>query len=89
MKSYIERASQQLGTRTWFSQKFTRHFRKFVPNYQENNISPKDLDLIDGDEDRLQQILYNLVSNAIKFSEKGKVEIFLKEANDKEIASQN
>ena len=42
-----------------------------------NTISA-DLPLVDADENRLQQVLYNLVGNAIKFTEMGTIEISAK-----------
>ncbi len=39
-----------------------------------NSISPE-LPPVDGDENRVQQILYNLVGNAIKFTQRGQIEI--------------
>jgi len=45
------------------------------------NALPKDIPPVEGDENRLQQILHNLIGNAIKFSHSGAVTVSAKENN--------
>lgn len=46
-----------------------------VANYNKNNLP----DILIGDSVRLNQILYNLISNAVKFTSKGSVHLTVKE----------
>ncbi|MEM6763509.1 MAG: ATP-binding protein [Bacteroidota bacterium] len=50
------------------------------------DIAPE-LPAVSADEDRLQQILYNLVGNAIKFTEEGIVTVKAKQEGDKVVVS--
>lgn len=47
------------------------------------NEVPRDLPFAQADENRLQQILHNLIGNAIKFSEEGQVKVSAKEVGDR------
>ncbi len=49
------------------------------------NSIPENLPAILGDDNRLQQILLNLIGNAIKFTNSGKVDISAEQNNEKEL----
>nr|MBN1229938.1 hypothetical protein [Anaerolineae bacterium] len=49
----------------------------------ETSLDPALPDRLVGDFKRLEQILFNLVSNAVKFTEKGSVSVALKRAGDR------
>lgn len=48
-----------------------------------NNLVPEDLPAIQADEDRLQQVLINLVNNGIKFTTEGSVSVSAREKGDR------
>jgi two-component system phosphate regulon sensor histidine kinase PhoR len=62
--------------------------RIFEPKAKEKNLALRlkaepDLPGIDGDPFRLEQMLINLVDNAIKYTEKGKVDVVLRKENSR------
>lgn len=70
----LQLSSIQLGRLTELVLNISRPLANDRPIRFINNV-PADLPLIKGDESRLQQILFNLVGNAIKFTHEGEIKI--------------
>ena len=51
-------------------------------NIEIINRIPEDCSIVYGDENRLQQIMYNIIGNAVKFTEKGEIIISSKTKDD-------
>ncbi len=72
--SVLDRQPQQLRALTDSVLTLTGRLAK-AKSLQLVNRVPRDLPAVYGDQHRLQQVLYNLIGNAIKYTEQGHVEV--------------
>jgi signal transduction histidine kinase/DNA-binding response OmpR family regulator/CHASE3 domain sensor protein len=91
--SKIEAGHVEIRPETVSFDRLTKDIRQvFQPIAQEKNlafeidIAPECPATIDTDLQRLEQVLKNLLSNAFKFTEKGKVELAIRRSSDGQVA---
>jgi two-component system sensor histidine kinase ChiS len=75
---YLQSKSVDIKQLTEIVLTFSKHLLANKPLVLRNDIS-SECPLVQGDENRLQQIMQNLVGNAIKFSESGTISVSAKE----------
>lgn len=83
--SMIESGEMRMSFRYFKIDEYLKNLvNEFIPNVKEKNIeliyNPVNSNLqLFGDKERLRQVMVNLIQNAIKYTEKGKIEIKVEE----------
>ncbi|GLS89373.1 histidine kinase [Psychromonas marina] len=79
---HINNSAVDLSSAVHLVLELSKHLLENKPLRIINQI-PEDLGLVIADEQRLEQVLYNLIGNAIKYTTEGKIIICSKQLDDK------
>ncbi|MCL5028215.1 MAG: ATP-binding protein [Bacteroidetes bacterium] len=83
--SMIESGEMRMSFRYFKIDEYLKNLvNEFIPNVKEKNLdliyNPVNSNLqLFGDKERLRQVMVNLIQNAVKYTEKGKIEIKVEE----------